>query len=165
MVKKFEFIKVLEFTAFLLVVSLVFIMFVQVFARQFFDRIPVWSSDEVATLLLIWLVNIGAAIAAGRNTHISMDYIVDKFPEKWRKGTEIVVYACICIFLLAVGIILLQLAWSGRFASTARLNISMFWIQISMVVGMITMFYYYVKLLIKAISGYREKEIILNTKE
>ncbi|WP_332695214.1 TRAP transporter small permease [Halalkalibacter lacteus] len=164
MFRRFKLINVLEFTAFLLVISLVSIMFVQVFARQFFDKIPVWSGEEVATLLLIWVVNIGAAIAAGRNTHISMDYIVDKFPEKWRKIIEVVVYSIICVFLITIGWILFQVAWSGRSATTARLNISMFWIQISMSVGMIIMFYYYVKLLIKSISSLRGKDINLNTK-
>ncbi|MCL7745704.1 TRAP transporter small permease [Halalkalibacter alkaliphilus] len=157
MLRRFKLINFLEFTAFLLVISLVFIMFVQVFARQFFDKIPIWSGEEVATLLLIWLVNIGAAVAAGRNTHISMDYIVEKFPQQWRNRIEIVVYTVICLFLLTVGVILFQLAWSGRGASTARLNISMFWIQISMFVGMIIMSYYYVKLLIKSICNLRGK--------
>lgn len=158
--KKLEFIKVLEFIAFVLVVSLVFIMFVQVFSRKFLDTIPVWSGEEVATLLLIWLVNIGAGIAAGHNTHIAMDYVVEKLPENLRRATEIIVYVVICVFLAVIAWVCLQLAWEGRNAFTARMNISMFWIQISIFSGLAIMFYYYVKLLIDSISKRKDKEVV-----
>ncbi|WP_422122480.1 TRAP transporter small permease [Planococcus sp. X10-3] len=158
--KKLDFITVLEFIAFILVVSLVFIMFVQVFSRKFLDTIPVWSGEEVATLLLIWLVNVGAGIAAGRNTHIAMDYVVEKLPENLRRATEIFVYAVICVFLAVIAWVSFQLAWEGRNAFTARLNISMFWIQISIFSGLAIMFYYYAKLLIDSIGKRKDKRIV-----
>src|SRR5690554_4903668 len=101
-------------------------MFVQVFARQFLPAIPMWSGEETATLLLIWLANVGAVIAAAKHDHISMDFLFDKIPQSKRGYFEIFIYSIICVFLAFVAVVAFQLAWGGRFATTARLNISMF---------------------------------------
>lgn len=156
--KKVELVKLLEIIAVGLVLTLVAIMFVQVFARKFLSSIPVWSGEEVATLLLIWVTNIGAAIAAANNSHLSMDYFFEKLPNSIRAPLQIVIYAIICIFLIGIAIVSINLAWSGRFASTARLNISMFWIQGSIFVGMSIMFYYYCKHLFKSILSFTNRK-------
>ncbi|WP_052345819.1 TRAP transporter small permease [Paucisalibacillus sp. EB02] len=150
MKEKINLMKFLEVLAFIIVIALVGIMFVQVFSRQFLDRIPVWSGEEVATLLLIWLTNVGAAIAAGNNTHLSMDYFFEKLPEKFRSYIQVFVYGIICVFLIFIAYVSIELAWSGRFAFSARLDISMFWYQSSIFVGMSIMFYYYIKLFVRS---------------
>ncbi|OZU88054.1 hypothetical protein CIL03_13045 [Virgibacillus indicus] len=153
---KISLMKVLEALAFIIVIALVSIMFVQVFARQFLDRIPVWSGEEVATLLLIWLTNIGAAIAAGNDSHLSMDYFFDLFPERLQNIFKVVVYGIVCVFLIFIAVISIDLAWSGRFSFSARLDISMFWYQSSIFVGMTIMFYYYTKLFIRSFQNLRK---------
>lgn len=145
MLKKLKFANVLEFIAFLIMVSLIFIMAVQVFARQFLSTIPSWSGEETANFLLIWTVNIGAGIAAGQNAHLALDYFINLFSRQKQRIVEILVYLIIIIFLAVIVVISFQLAWSGRFTTTARLNLSMFWFQSSISVGAIIMLYYYIK--------------------
>lgn len=145
MPKSLKFTKLLEIFAFVLMSSLIFIMVVQIFARQFLGSIPTWSGEEAANFLLIWTVNIGAAIAAGKNSHLAVDYFVSKISKKKQAIVEIFVFILVSIFLIAMSFISFQLAWSGRFATTSRLNLSMFWFQISFTVGSLIMFLYYIK--------------------
>ncbi|RSL33645.1 TRAP transporter small permease [Salibacterium salarium] len=151
MFTKFKFKNFLELVAFIIIFALITIMFVQVFARKFLPQIPIWSGEEMSTLLLMWLASLGASIAAGRYSHISMDYLVEKFSEKNRSKIMILVNFMICLFLLVIGIVSLQLAWENRFTETSRLDLSMFWMQISITVGMIIMLYYYTKHLLVTI--------------
>jgi|SRR5699024_3133765 len=153
MLKKLKFMNILEFIAFLIMVSLIFIMAVQVFARQFLSNIPSWSGEETANLLLIWTVNIGAGIAAGKNAHLAMDYFINLFSRQKQRTVEILVYLIVIIFLGAIAVISFQLAWSGRFATTSRLDLSMFWFQSSISVGALIMLYYNVKSLFITIKN------------
>jgi TRAP-type transport system small permease protein len=161
--RKTEFVKILEFVAFLITIALVFIMFVQVFARQFLPSIPVWSGEETASLLLIWLAMVGAAIAAAKNAHISMDFLFEKIPDGKKPYVEVIVYSVICLFLIGMAIISFQLAWANRTSTTARLNLSMFWIQGSIAFGMSIMFIYYVKHVITSFRKLVRKEGIDNS--
>lgn len=143
--KKLKFKNLLEFIAFLIMVSLIVIMAVQVFARQFLSTIPSWSGEETANFLLIWTVNIGAGIAAGQNAHLALDYLINLFSHQKQRIVEILVYLIVIIFLGVIAVISFQLAWSGRFATTSRLNLSMFWFQSSISAGAMIMLYYYIK--------------------
>lgn len=145
MQRKLSFANIIEILSFIALMFLIFIMFVQVFARKFLPSIPIWSGEEMATLLLIWLANIGGALAASRDSHISMDYFVEKMSERNRLKVLTVVYFVICIFLVCIAVVSFQLAWGGRFSYTARLGLSMFWIQISIFFGMVTMLWFYAK--------------------
>lgn len=145
MLKSFKFSSLLEIFAFVLMASLIIIMVVQIFARQFLSSVPTWSGEETANFLLIWTVNIGAALAAGKNSHLAVDYFVSKFSLKKQRIVEVFVFLIVSIFLVMIAYISFQLAWSGRFTTTARLNLSMFWFQISFSVGSVIMLFYYVK--------------------
>lgn len=145
MLKKVNLNKGLELLAFLILSSLIFIIFVQVFTRRFFETIPIWSGEETANLLLMWLVAIGAGIAAARNSHLAMNYVVEKMPERFQKSIHVLIYGVICIFLAIVAVVSIDLAWGGRFSTTSRLNLSMFWFQISIFIGALIMFFYYIK--------------------
>lgn len=145
MLKRLKFSKVLEFIAFALMSALIIIMVVQVFARQFLSVIPVWSGEETANFLLTWIVGIGAGLAAAKNSHLAMDYFIDILKPKRQRVVEVLVYLIVSIFLALIMVISFQLAWSGRSATTARLDISMFWLQSSISVGSLIMLCYYIK--------------------
>ncbi|GAE27741.1 C4-dicarboxylate transport system permease small protein [Halalkalibacter wakoensis JCM 9140] len=147
--KKLTLTNMLEVLAFLTMITLIFTMVVQVFARYLLPRIPAWSGEEVTTLLLIWLAFIGAGIAAGRMSHISVDFLIEKLPENIKLVATRVIYVIICIFLLYFAYLSFQLAWEGRVSRTPRLGISMFWIQISIFTGAVIMLYYYFKHLVQ----------------
>ncbi len=56
----------------------------QVFTRYFTDT-PSSFTDELSRYLMIWLGLLGAAYIAGRDQHVSIDVLVNKFSPKWKK--------------------------------------------------------------------------------
>ena len=60
------------------------IMAVQVISRQVFGMSIVWS-EELAIHIFIWMIFIGVSYGMAKNTHVNLDYFVEKFPSSVRK--------------------------------------------------------------------------------
>lgn len=88
-----------EVPAAVLVVAEVVILFMGVVSRFVFNRPLVWS-DEVASLLFLWLAMLGAAIALRRGAHMRLTTIAARLSPAWRARLD----------ALAVGVPLLFLA-------------------------------------------------------
>ncbi|SDI41796.1 TRAP transporter small permease [Natribacillus halophilus] len=143
---------ILGLVSFILIGLLIFIMAVQIFARQFLATVPAWSGEEAANFLLMWSICIGAGLAAGRNSHLAVDYFIDRFSVKKQRIIEVFIYLIISVFLLIIMMVNFQLAWDGRFATTPRLNLSTFWFQVSISASAFIMLYFYIKHLVNTIK-------------
>ncbi len=88
-----------EIPAAILVAAEVVILFMGVVSRFVFDRPLVWS-DEVASLLFLWLAMLGAAIALRRGAHMRLTTVAAMMSPAWRARVD----------ALAVGVPLLFLA-------------------------------------------------------
>jgi len=72
------------------------------FAAAFLESVkPSSWSEELATMLLIWVSLLGASVAFIEKSHLGVDYFVNKLPAKPKAVIEIVVYVLIGCF--AVG--------------------------------------------------------------
>lgn len=91
----------LERLLIVLVAALVFVVLWQV-ASRFVLRSPSSWTDELATLLIIWVAMVGASVAFIRNHHLGVDYFVGKLPPRARLITEIVVQVLVAVFAVAV---------------------------------------------------------------
>ncbi|WP_237479932.1 TRAP transporter large permease subunit [Lichenibacterium dinghuense] len=78
---------VTEATAAVLVVAEVVILLLGVVSRFVFDAPLVWS-DEVASLLFLWLAMAGAAIALRRGAHMRLSTVTARLPARWRPRFE-----------------------------------------------------------------------------
>src|SRR6476469_6761877 len=65
-----------ELLAALLIVAEILILFAGVISRYFLQMPLVWS-DELASLLFLWLATLGAVVALRRNEHMRMTAFVD----------------------------------------------------------------------------------------
>lgn len=88
-----------EIPAAILVVAEVGILFAGVVSRFVFDRPLIWS-DEIASLLFLWLAMLGAAIALRRGAHMRLTTVAALMSPAWRARMD----------ALAVGVPLLFLA-------------------------------------------------------
>lgn len=61
------------------------ITFANVITRYFIYHALAFT-EEVTINMFVWLVMLGTAIAFKKNSHLSMTFIYDRFPPKWRKG-------------------------------------------------------------------------------
>ncbi|MBW1699258.1 MAG: TRAP transporter small permease [Deltaproteobacteria bacterium] len=103
-----------------------------VISRYVFDK-PFFWTDEVARILLLWSVFIGAAMGfrKGASTvHIGLDYFVSLFPEKLQKPAVIfrwIVNLFFCMLMFVIGTMFFIQTITFR---TAALDISKGYIYI-----------------------------------
>ena len=94
-------IKLLEIMVILVIGFLVIDVLWGVFSRYILHNQSPWT-EELATMLLIWVSLLGAAIGFIRKSHLGVDYFVNKMSLKKQVFGEIVVYLLIAFFAFFV---------------------------------------------------------------
>ena len=84
------------FTA-LLAVAMFLVVIVGVIFRYVLDSSLSWY-DEFAEFILVWLTMYGSVLALARGKHIGFEAIVELFPAKLQRATEIFSTLCILAF-------------------------------------------------------------------
>jgi tripartite ATP-independent transporter DctM subunit len=124
-------------TAALIAIEIV-VLSAGVLARYVFHAPLVWS-DEVASILFLWLGMLGAAAALGDGSHLRMTTIVDRLPRAWQPYAEAFSLSVCTAFL----VLLLVPAWKylqvESATITATLGISMLWRVLAMPFGVALM--------------------------
>lgn len=77
-----------EVPTILALVAEVVVLFCGVTARYAFHRPLIWS-DELASIIFLWLAMFGAAIAVQRGGHMRLSYLVDRLPPTGRAVAEV----------------------------------------------------------------------------
>ena len=88
-----------EIPAAVLVVAEVVILFAGVVSRFVFDRPLVWS-DEIASLLFLWLAMLGAAIALRRGAHMRLTTVAAMMSPAWRARVDALAVGVPLLFLV-----------------------------------------------------------------
>lgn len=120
---------------------LVLFMTGAVFTR-YVANVGIGWSDEAAELLFIWIVFIGFAIGVKHRAHVSVQMLVDRFPSKWRRRTEILQDILVLIFSIVYA---KESAVTVHYSFLQRmpgLQISMAWFYSATLVGGIMMSIY-----------------------
>ncbi len=95
-----------EICAAILVLSEIFVLLAGVISRYVFHAPLVWS-DELASLLFLWLAMLGAVIALQRGEHMRLTAIAAGLSPAWRARTEALAVCAVVLFLA----MLLPAAW------------------------------------------------------
>jgi tripartite ATP-independent transporter DctM subunit len=90
---------VVEPLAALLVIVEVAILSAGVFTRYVLGNPLVWS-DELATIVFLWLAMLGAVVAYRRGEHISLSVLVRRSPPRTRKILEAIASVVTAIFVI-----------------------------------------------------------------
>ena len=90
----------------ILVVVEVIVLFAGVTFRYGLHRPLVWS-DELASMLFLWLCMLGAVVAQHKGGHMRLTVVAALAPEPWRSRIETISSACVIAFL----ILILEPAW------------------------------------------------------
>lgn len=93
--------RILEWIVILIVAMLVIDVLWGVFSR-FALRSPSRWTEEAATILLVWLSLLGAAVAFGRKEHLGVDYLVKKLEQEAQRLMAIVVQMIIVTFAASI---------------------------------------------------------------
>ena len=89
-----------------LVSVMTLIVFLQVVYRYALKQ-PLYWSEEVARYLFVWVVFVGAGVAARYRGHIALDFLVNRFPPRPRHVVAMI------MGVLSLAMLLLVFVWYG----------------------------------------------------
>jgi tripartite ATP-independent transporter DctM subunit len=92
---------VTELPAAVLVVLEVLVLLAGVISRYGFNRPLTWS-DELASILFLWLSMFGAVIALRRGEHMRLSFLVSRAPFRWRAFIETLSAMVVALFVVAI---------------------------------------------------------------
>lgn len=139
-----------------LLVVLIFAVGANVAGRYLFNFSLAWA-DELSRFLFIWIIFVGAALAYFRGEHISVDYLVEKLPNRVALAVSILKNLIIFVIL----IVILRGAWqviATSPGSSALLGVPLNWINVSVPIAaglMLTMCLYQTALEARALIAGR----------
>jgi tripartite ATP-independent transporter DctM subunit len=123
-----------EMPAALLVVAEIVILFAGVVARYGLRSPLIWS-DELASILFLWLAMLGAAVAFRRSEHMRMTAIVARAGPVMRGYLDVVATCAALAFLLLIAWPSYQYAYEESFITTPALQIANIWRAAALPVG------------------------------
>jgi len=118
----------------LLVVAEIVILFAGVVARYGLHRPLIWS-DELASILFLWLAMLGAAVAFRRSEHMRMTAIVASSKPAMRAYLDVVATCAALAFLLLIAWPAYEYAYEESFITTPALQIPNVWRAAALPVG------------------------------
>lgn len=129
-----------------------------VILRYFFSK-PIPWTEEITLFLFVWLIFIGMATAMKKDTHIGVDFIVEKLSPNLRKMADIfrmaVMYIVIVYLLIYLAVIFMSNV-TGKV--TPILGISYQYINISVIIGAVLTFFHFTLRNIQDVKKWRDKE-------
>lgn len=90
-------VKTLEWAVILLMGSLVLDVIWQVATRYLLKEPSSWT-DELATLLIVWVTLFGASVAFVKHGHLGVDYLTNKLRPRHRQYTTLAVHLLVAFF-------------------------------------------------------------------
>src|SRR5581483_3401296 len=115
-----------EIPAAVLVVAEIVILFAGVVARYGLRSPLIWS-DELASILFLWLAMLGAAVAFRRSEHMRMTAVVGRAGPRMRGYLDVVATSAALAFLLMIVWPAYQYAYEESFITTPALQIQNIW--------------------------------------
>ena len=127
-----------EIPAALLVVAEIVILFAGVVARYGMHRPLIWS-DELASILFLWLAMLGSAVAFRRSEHMRMTALVASVGPRLWAYLDVVATCAALAFLLLIVHPAYEYAYEESFITTPALQISNTWRAAALPVGVCLM--------------------------
>ncbi|MEJ1158158.1 TRAP transporter large permease [Prosthecomicrobium sp. N25] len=115
-----------EIPAAILVVAEVVVLFSGIVARSVFHKPLVWS-DELASILFLWLAMLGAVVALRRGEHMRMTALVSRLDPSLRAFVDALAVAAGLAFLLLIATPAVHWAEEEAFITTPAMEISAAW--------------------------------------
>ena len=125
---------VVEGVLLLMMVVLCLDVFLGVFSRYVMARTFTWY-DEIARLLFVWIVFLGAAVGVRRATHFRLHLVVDRFSP----GARRVAHVLGVLIVMGFGLLLIQQGWKlvelGQYQRTPVMGLSKQYVYASVPAG------------------------------
>jgi TRAP-type transport system small permease protein len=127
-------------------------VFLGVFSRYVLHSTFTWY-DEIARLLFVWIVFLGAAVGVRRSGHFRLQLFIERFSPAWRRVADVFGVLAIMLF----GAVLIQQGWKlvelGQFQQTPVMGLSKAYVYASMPVGGALVILYSLRHFWRAVTG------------
>ena len=127
-------------------------VFLGVFSRYVMHSTFTWY-DEIARLLFVWIVFLGAAVGVRRSGHFRLQLVIDRFPAGRRRAADISGVLAIMLF----GGVLIEQGWKlvelGQFQQTPVMGLSKAYVYASIPAGGALIILYSLRHLWRAMTG------------
>ena len=127
-----------EWPAALLVVAEIVVLFAGVVSRYVLHSPLTWS-DELASMLFLWLAMLGAAVAFHRGEHMRMTALVARASPSLRAFLDVVATLAALSFLLLIVVPSADYAYEESYITTPALQIANSWRAAALPVGIVLM--------------------------
>ncbi|NEW95254.1 TRAP transporter large permease subunit [Rhodopseudomonas sp. BR0G17] len=127
-----------EIPAAILVVVEVVVLFAGVVSRYVFHSPLIWS-DEMASILFLWLAMFGAAVAFRRGEHMRMTAMVAGASPRLRAWLDLVGICAALAFLLLIAAPAYEYAYEESYITTPALSLANSWRAAALPVGIALM--------------------------
>ncbi|NEW90365.1 TRAP transporter large permease subunit [Rhodopseudomonas sp. BR0M22] len=127
-----------EIPAAILVVVEVVVLFAGVVSRYVFHSPLIWS-DELASILFLWLAMLGAAVAFRRGEHMRMTAMVAGASPRLRAWLDLVGICAALAFLLLIAAPAYEYAYEESYITTPALSLANSWRAAALPVGIALM--------------------------
>ena len=148
-----------RYTIGLFLIATTGLLFVNTFFRYFFNFSLTWG-EEVARIVFVWIVFLGAGLLAREGGHISLDVFFNMLPEG-SKRAGLIAINCACAFL-SVFLCVLGLRVAGslfQFGQKSPAALIPMWLVYSSIpVGCLLMVFGFTEVTINAWKGTKENE-------
>ena len=129
---------VAEVPAALLVLVEILVLFSGVISRYVLHRPLTWS-DELASILFLWLAMFGSVIALRRAAHMRMTALVDMASPRARAFLDVIALVAAAMFLLVIAHPAYEFAYEEVVVNSPSLQISNAWRAAALPVGIVLM--------------------------
>jgi TRAP-type C4-dicarboxylate transport system permease small subunit len=146
-----ELIKIEMLLSEIMLAFIIIFVFIAAFLRVM--RLPLVWSNDMATLLFVWVCFIGADLAMEKNKHIGVDLLTNLMPAKAQKTLKLVTNVLAIAFLACIGFYGANLAIINVHDQFQGMEISHSWATWSAPVGCALMIRTLVKKTIGLVSG------------
>jgi len=144
--------QVVEGLLLVMMVLLCLDVFLGVFSRYVMARTFTWY-DEIARLLFVWIVFLGAAVGVRRSAHFRLHLVLDRFPPGIRRIASVVGV----LVLMGFGLLMIQQGWKlvelGQFQRTPVMGLSKRYVYASVPAGGALIILYSLPHLWRALRG------------
>src|SRR5271154_4349136 len=130
--------RLVEIPAALLVIAEIVTLFAGVVARYVVQQPLIWS-DELASILFLWLAMLGSVVAFRRSEHMRMTAVVASARPALRAYLDVIATCAALTFLLMIVAPSYQYAYEESFITTPALQISNSWRAAALPVGICLM--------------------------
>ena len=133
--------------------ALLFTLVVLQVVFRFFIHYSIAWSEELSRFLGVWLVFFGATLAVKEESHLGIDFLINRFPYKLKIINRKFIQICIlgyAIVLTYEGILWLKMV---TIRESLVLQINMFWIYLPVVFCTFLMVLYLIYILLKKIDS------------